>query len=58
MTGEKFTLMQYSVHAILGLIDAEDFVIPKIQRPFVWKRSQVRENSNKSGLLCKNVSYS
>ena len=24
MTGEKFTLMQYSVHAILGLIDAED----------------------------------
>ena len=36
MTGEKFTLMQYSVHAILGLIDAEDFVIPEIQRPFVW----------------------
>ena len=34
MTGEKFTLMQYSVHAILGLIDAEDFVIPEIQRPF------------------------
>ena len=43
MTGEKFTLMQYSVHAILGLIDAEDFVIPEIQRPFVWKRSQVRD---------------
>lgn len=31
MTGEKFTLMQYSVHAILGLIDTEDFVIPEIQ---------------------------
>ena len=43
MTGEKFTLMQYSVHAILGLIDSEDFVIPEIQRPFVWKRSQVRD---------------
>lgn len=43
MTGEKFTLMQYSVHAILGLIEAEDFVIPEIQRPFVWKRSQVRD---------------
>lgn len=43
MTGEKFTLMQYSVNAILGLIDAEDFVIPEIQRPFVWKRSQVRD---------------
>ena len=41
MTGEKFTLMQYSISAILGLIEAEDFVIPEIQRPFVWKRSQV-----------------
>ena len=43
MIGEKFTLMQYSVNAILGLIEAEDFVIPEIQRPFVWKRSQVRD---------------
>lgn len=43
MTGEKFNLMQYSVHAILVLIEAEDFVIPEIQRPFVWKRSQVRD---------------
>ena len=25
MTGEKFTLMQYPVSAILGLIAAEDF---------------------------------
>ncbi len=43
MIGEKFNLMQYSVSAILGLIDAEDFVIPEIQRPFVWRRSQVRD---------------
>ena len=43
MTGEKFTLMQYSISGILGLIDIEDFVIPEIQRPFVWKRSQVRD---------------
>lgn len=43
MVGEKFTLMQYSVNAILGLIDAQEFVIPEIQRPFVWKRSQVRD---------------
>ena len=43
MTGEKFTLMQYSISAILELIEAEDFVIPEIQRPFVWKRSQVRD---------------
>lgn len=43
MTGENFTLRQYSVGAVLGLIEAEDFVIPEIQRPFVWKRSQVRD---------------
>ena len=43
MIGEKFILMQYSVSAILGLIDAGQFVIPEIQRPFVWKRSQVRD---------------
>jgi hypothetical protein len=43
MTGEKFTLMQYPISAILGFIEGEDFVIPEIQRPFVWKRSQVRD---------------
>jgi len=43
MIGEKFTLMQYSVSSILGMIEAEQFVIPEIQRPFVWKRSQVRD---------------
>ena len=43
MTGEKFTLMQYTISSILGMIDAEDFVILEIQRPFVWKRSQVRD---------------
>ncbi len=43
MNGEKFTLMQYPVSAVLGLIEAQHFVIPEIQRPFVWKRSQVRD---------------
>lgn len=43
MVGEKFSLIQYSVQAILGLIEARQFVIPEIQRPFVWKRSQVRD---------------
>ena len=43
MLGEKFNLTQYSVYAILGLIGAREFVIPEIQRPFVWKRSQVRD---------------
>ena len=43
MQGEKFTLMQYNVNAILGFIEAGQFVIPEIQRPFVWKRAQVRD---------------
>ena len=43
MIGEKFNLMQYSVNSILGMIDAGQFVIPEIQRPFVWKRKQVRD---------------
>ena len=43
MIGEKFTLLQYSVGGILGLIETGQFVIPEIQRPFVWKRSQVRD---------------
>lgn len=43
MENAKFTLMQFSVSAILGMIEAEQFVIPEIQRPFVWKRSQVRD---------------
>lgn len=43
MTGEKFTLLQYSINGILGLIETEQFVIPEIQRPFVWKKSQVRD---------------
>ena len=43
MVGEKFSLTQYSVSAILGLIEAGQFVIPEIQRPFVWKRGQVRD---------------
>lgn len=43
MIGEKFTLLQYSVSGILGLIETEQFIIPEIQRPFVWKRSQVRD---------------
>lgn len=43
MDGEKFNLMQRPVSAILGQIDAQEFVIPEIQRPFVWKKTQVRD---------------
>lgn len=41
MQGEKFTLMQYNISAILGLIEAGSFVIPEIQRPFVWKNPKL-----------------
>ena len=43
MIGEKFNLLHYPISAVLGLIEAEQYVIPEIQRPFVWKRSQVRD---------------
>ena len=43
MNKEKFTLTQYQISAIIGMIQAGQFVIPEIQRPFVWKKTQVRD---------------
>lgn len=43
MIGEKFNLSQMSINTILNFIQAKEFTIPEIQRPFVWKRSQVRD---------------
>ena len=43
MEGEKFTNTSMSIKALLGLIEANDIAIPEIQRPFVWKKSQVRD---------------
>ena len=43
MQGENYSVSQYSISAILGFIEAGEFVVPEIQRPFVWKRSQVRD---------------
>lgn len=40
---DKYTVTQYSVSTLLGYIDADDIAIPEIQRPFVWKASQVRD---------------
>lgn len=40
---EKYTPNSLSVGAILGLIDSGDIAIPEIQRPFVWKKTQVRD---------------
>lgn len=43
MIGSKFSLTQYPVGSILGMIEAKQFVIPEIQRPFVWKKTQVKD---------------
>lgn len=43
MEGEKFTNTSMTIKAILGLIEANDIAIPEIQRPFVWRSSQVRD---------------
>lgn len=43
MDSEKYTTYQLSISAILGLIEANDIAIPEIQRPFVWKKIQVKE---------------
>ena len=43
MQSEKYTVTQYSISSILGFIEGGDIAIPEIQRPFVWKRRQVRD---------------
>ena len=40
---QKYTPNSISVGAILGLIESGDIAIPEIQRPFVWKKTQVRD---------------
>ncbi len=43
MLVEKYNPNSLSVSAILGLIESGDIAIPEIQRPFVWKKRQVRD---------------
>ena len=43
MEVEKYTPSSLTVGAILGLIASGDIAIPEIQRPFVWKKTQVRD---------------
>lgn len=39
----KYSINSLTVGAVLGLIKAGTIAIPEIQRPFVWKRSKVRD---------------
>lgn len=43
MLVEKYNPNSLSVSAILGLIASGNIAIPEIQRPFVWKKTQVRD---------------
>ncbi len=43
MENEKYSNYSYTISAILGLIEANEIAIPEIQRPFVWKKTQVRD---------------
>ena len=43
MENEKYSNYPLSISAILGLIKANDIAIPEIQRPFVWRKTQVRD---------------
>ena len=40
---EKYVPNNMSVSALLGLIASGSIAIPEIQRPFVWKKTQVRD---------------
>lgn len=43
MVSEKYSVQQYTVSDILGFIKSNTIAVPEIQRPFVWKRVQVRD---------------
>ena len=43
MNIEKYIPNSLSIGAILGMIEGGDIAIPEIQRPFVWKKTQVRD---------------
>ena len=40
---EKYTVSTLSVETVLGYIKSGEIAIPEIQRPFVWRKSQVRD---------------
>jgi hypothetical protein len=43
MDDEKYNPISMPISGLLGNIEAHDIAIPEIQRPFVWKKSQVRD---------------
>lgn len=43
MTTQRFSHTQYPINALVEQIDSGELSLPDLQRPFVWKRSRVRE---------------
>lgn len=43
MDKQKYNNYTLTISQILGLIEANDIAIPEIQRPFVWRKAQVRD---------------
>ena len=43
MNREIYTTRNYQISHILSHINSNEIVIPEIQRPFVWKKKQVRD---------------
>ena len=41
MDKQKYNNYPLAISQIIGLINANDIAIPEIQRPFVWRKSQV-----------------
>ena len=40
---EKYSINNAKVNILLGWVQSGEIAIPEIQRPFVWKRSQLRD---------------
>lgn len=43
MANQKYEIEKHSVETVLSWIKTKEVVIPEIQRPFVWKATQVRD---------------
>lgn len=43
MAVQLFSKVDYPLSALIGSIDTGQLGLPELQRPFVWKRTQVRD---------------
>lgn len=43
MANQKYEIEKHSVETVLSWIKTKEVVIPEIQRPFVWKATQIRD---------------